>query len=73
MLASGTRAAIIAPIRALLAPTPSPDRADLPPARDKQQAPAHPCCGGRLLIVERFRCGETPRLSPIRAVRIDTS
>jgi hypothetical protein len=74
LFASGTRAAAIATIRALLAPASSPDRADPPPARDEQPAPlACSCCGGRLLIVERFRRGEPPRLRPIRAVRIDTS
>jgi Putative transposase/Transposase zinc-binding domain len=74
LFASGTRAATIARIRSLLAPRPAPCQVDPEPARsDKPSAPACPCCGGRLLIVERFRRGEAPQMRPTVAVRIDTS
>jgi hypothetical protein len=74
LFASGTRAATIARIRALLAPRPGPYQADPEPARsDERSAPACPCCGGRLIIVERFRRGESPKTRPTVAVRIDTS
>ena len=74
LFASGTRAANIARIRSLLAPRPAPCKVDPEPARsDEPSAPACPCCGGRLLIVERFRRGEAPQMRPTVAVRIDTS
>ena len=73
LLASGCCAANLARIRSLLAPTSAPSRADAEPAaKNDAAAPACPCCGGRLVIVERFRRGETPRVRPT-AVRIDTS
>ena len=65
LFASGTRAANIARIRNLLAPVPS-DQADPQPAHDEPPAPACPCCGGRLVIVERFRAGSTRgRIRPL--------
>ena len=74
LFASGTRAATIARIRSLLAPRPAQCQVDPEPARsDEPSAPACPCCGGRLLIVERFRRGEAPQMRPTVAVRIDTS
>src|ERR687893_536466 len=74
LFASGTRATNIAQIRALLAPRPAQCQVDPEPARsDEPSAPACPCCGGRLLIVERFRRGEAPQMRPTVAVRIDTS
>jgi hypothetical protein len=73
LFASGTRAATIARIRALLAPRPGPCQADPEPDADHASAPACPCCGGRLIIVERFRRGESPKTRPTVAVRIDTS
>lgn len=70
LFASGTRAAHIAQIRRLLTPTPTPC-GDPEPAEADVSAPACPCCGGRLVVVERFRRGEVPRLCP--TIRIDTS
>jgi hypothetical protein len=34
-----------------------------------------PCCGGRMIIIERFERGSTPRYRPTppTAIRIDTS
>jgi hypothetical protein len=74
LLASGTRAANIARIRDLLAPMQAPREATSEPATvaEPPAGPVCPCCGGRLVIVERFRRGEVPRLRP-SAVRIDTS
>jgi hypothetical protein len=72
LFASGTRVANIARIRNLLAPVPS-DQANPQPAHDKPPAPACPCCGGRLVIVERFRSGMHPRAHPTAVIRIDTS
>ncbi len=71
LFASATRVANIARIRALLAPSPGPCQAD--PEPDDAAAPACPCCGGRLIIIERFRRGGSPQMSPTVAVRIDTS
>jgi hypothetical protein len=72
LFASGTRVANIARIRNLLAPVPS-DEVDPQPAHDEPPAPACPCCGGRLVIVERFRSGMHPRAHPTAVIRIDTS
>jgi len=73
LFASGCRAANVARIRSLLAPASPPSGGDPEPAPNTDvAAPACPCCGGRLVIVERFRRGETPRVRPT-AVRIDTS
>ena len=47
--------------------------ADPQPAHDEPPAPACPCCGGRLVIVERFRSGMHPRAHPTAVIRIDTS
>jgi Zn finger protein HypA/HybF involved in hydrogenase expression len=72
LFASGTRAANIARIRSLLAP-PSPSCSDPKPVTNEDPStPTCPCCGGRLLIIERFRRGESPQVRPT-AVRIDTS
>ncbi len=73
LFASGCRAANVARIRSLLAPASPPSGADPEPVSSADAAaPACPCCGGRLVIVERFRRGETPRARPT-AVQIDTS
>ena len=63
----------VARVRSLLAPAQKPIGAEPEPASDAGTAtPACPCCGGRLVIIERFRRGETPRARPT-AIRIDTS
>ena len=45
---------------------------------DQPQTPEHrcPCCGGRMIIIERFERGATPRSHPsppTPVIRIDTS
>ena len=63
----------VARVRSLLAPAQKPIRAEPEPATDAGTAtPACPCCGGRLVIIKRFRRRETPRARPT-AIRIDTS
>ena len=32
-----------------------------------------PCCGGRMIIIETFERGSTPRTPPSSPIRIDTS
>ena len=65
LFASGTRAANIARIRNLLAPVPS-DQANPQPAHDEPPAPACPCCGGRLFIVDAPALGCTRgRIRPL--------
>jgi hypothetical protein len=80
LLANGNRADNIARARELLAvPKPtnnaadggSTDASDLP-------TPEHPCpcCGGRMIIIEIFERGNSPRYrptAPTAAIRIDTS
>ena len=73
LFASGCRATNVTRIRSLRAPVSLPSRAEPDAVSDTETStPACPCCGGRLVIVERFRRGETPRTLPT-AVRIDTS
>src|SRR5471030_1100699 len=80
LLASGTRADNIAQARRLL-----DVRATQAEAGDANGAEANepkslshpcPCCGGRMIIIERFRRGSSPRYRPatsIAVIRIDTS
>ena len=74
LFASATRTANIARIRSLLAPIEIPTPVDPDPSvvDGARQEPACPCCGGRMLVIERFRRGEIPRARP-SAIRIDTS
>src|SRR3954463_10445992 len=73
LFASGIRAANIARIRTLLGPAPPSDEAGAQPTHDQPAAPACPRCGGRLVIIERFRPGSQPRTRPTAAIRIDTA
>jgi predicted Zn-ribbon and HTH transcriptional regulator len=74
LLASGTRAGNIARARELLAVSNSqaePAGAAVDPGK-----PTCPCCGGRMIIIEVFERGATPRHRPTAppiAIRIDTS
>ena len=79
LFANGSRADNIARARELLnvrtSQIQSADanaaNADEPPAR----AQPCPCCGGRMIIIETFERGSTPRYrpTPATAIRIDTS
>ena len=70
LFASGTRAANVTRIRRLLAPASPPS--DPEPAASAPSEAACQCCGGRLVIIERFHRGEAPRSRPT-VIRIDTS
>ena len=60
-------------------PMPQDHNADAGAASpDETPTPSHPCscCGGRMIIIEIFERGSTPRhrpTGPIVAIRIDTS
>jgi hypothetical protein len=80
LLASGKRADNIARARELLTlpiiPVDAIKAADA--NADQPQTPEHrcPCCGGRMIIIERFERGATPRSHPsppTPVIRIDTS
>jgi hypothetical protein len=75
LFAKGSRAENIARARTLLDPTsqnqPSDDHAD-----NDNDAQVCPHCGGRMIIIETFERGQTPRhrpTGPMVAIRIDTS
>ncbi len=71
-LANGVRVASIAKARAaLVAPTSEAPCSDAG-AVDAVAAPPCPCCGGRMIIVERFERGAAPRYTA-PTIRIDTS
>jgi len=72
LLARGTCADNIARARELLAVR---DREDEPIVVDTAKLPC-PCCGGRMIVIEVFERGATPRhrpTAPTSAIRIDTS
>jgi Putative transposase/Transposase zinc-binding domain len=77
LFANGSRADNIAQARKLLAVPPPKRKADQ--AADATEPMALslpcPCCGGRMIIIERFERGSTPRYRPTQptAIRIDTS
>ncbi len=80
LLASSTRAANIAKARRLLdVPAEQPKAADTNGADTNESEPTQhpcPCCGGRMIIVERFLRGCSPRTRPAAStvvIRIDTS
>src|SRR5881628_687454 len=68
LFASGTRADNIARARELLAvPAAQSEAADTNCAEaNEPKSPAHPCpcCGGRMVIIERFERGASPRYRP---------
>src|SRR6266516_2174634 len=79
-LASGKRADNIARARELLAVPLLPIEAIKAASTDanEPQTPEHPCpcCGGRMVIIEIFERGSSPRYrptAPTAAIRIDTS
>jgi Putative transposase/Transposase zinc-binding domain len=77
LFANGGRADNIARARHLLnVPTPQSAPTEADSSGDSgPQALSHPCpcCGGRMIIIETFERGSTPRYRPTVPIRIDTS
>jgi hypothetical protein len=79
LFANGSRADNIARARQLLdVPKPQNEKADVDAPDGNQPALTQPCpcCGGRMIVVETFERGCSPRYrptSPTVAIRIDTS
>jgi hypothetical protein len=77
LFASGSRAENIARVRELLnAPVPQNPATDADALENTEPpAPSHPCpcCGGRMIIIETFEPGCSPRTHPAGAIRIDTA
>src|SRR5919112_797407 len=73
LFGNGVRQANLARARTLLAVAGNP-MADAP-APDAPIEPSRccPCCGGRMIIIERFARGCAPRPAPSHPIRIDTS
>jgi hypothetical protein len=74
LLASGTRANNIARARELLAAS-EPEGQPTEAAVDQSKLDC-PCCGGRMIIIEVFERGATPRYrptGPTNIIRLDTS
>ena len=73
LFATGQCKANVARVRSLLGPAQAATGAEPEPAFEAgAAAPACPRCGGWLVIIERFRRGETPQARPT-AIQIDTS
>src|SRR5271170_1645249 len=74
LLARGTCADNVARVRELLAVK---DRENEPTETvGNTDKPSCPCCGGRMIVIEVFERGATPRhrpTAPASAIRIDTS
>jgi Putative transposase/Transposase zinc-binding domain len=76
LLANGNRAGNIARARELLAvPKPRNDAASADASEPSTHEHPCPCCGGRMIIIETFERGSTPRYRPTppTTIRIDTS
>jgi hypothetical protein len=74
LLASATRADNVARSRELLAAS-KPQGQPTDTAVDHSK-PSCPCCGGRMIIIEVFERGATPRhrpTTPTTVIRLDTS
>jgi hypothetical protein len=77
LLANDSRAANLAQARELLDVPPPVTDPEITAGNDAGE-PTYPCpcCGGRMLIIETFERGSTPRhrpSAPTAAIRIDTS
>ena len=77
LFASRSRADNVARARRLLAvPEPHNDTADAPDGNEPPLTQPCPCCGGRMIVIETFERGCSPRCQPTAsmiAIRIDTS
>jgi hypothetical protein len=75
LFANGGRAENLARARDLLGVSPSQEPGN---ARARADEPLTsllpcPCCGGRMIVIEIFERGSTPRTRPSSPIRIDTS
>jgi hypothetical protein len=74
LFANGGRAENLARARDLLGVSPTQNE---PNDADADEPPTSllpcPCCGGRMIIIEIFEHGATPRTRPSSPIRIDTS
>jgi hypothetical protein len=72
LFASSKRAENIARVRQLLA-VPEPQSKNAADSNEPQ-APTHPCpcCGGRMIVIEIFERGCSPRTRPASVIRIDS-
>jgi Putative transposase/Transposase zinc-binding domain len=75
LFANGGRADNIARARHLLNVRPTATEQTDADGTGKPQTLAHPCpcCGGRMIIIETFERGCSPRYRPTVSIRIDTS
>ena len=79
LFAGSAKAECITTARRLLdmpVPTVSAKPCSTDDAADDTLDPPCPCCGGRMRIIEVFKCGQTPKHQPSRhptVIRIDTS
>jgi len=78
LFASGTRAGNIARARRLLDASKAQSKTADATASSEPKPLSHPgpCCGGRMVIIETFERGSSPRYRPAAstaAIRIDTS
>jgi hypothetical protein len=75
LFASANRADTIARARQLLGlPAPvAQEAAKVDPAAAQALAHPCPCCGGRMIVIETFERGCSPRTRPASSIRIDTS
>jgi Putative transposase/Transposase zinc-binding domain len=77
LFANSSRLDNVARARQLLAvPEPKNDTADAPDGNDPPLTRPCPCCGGRMIVIETFERGCSPRSRPTAsmvAIRIDTS
>ena len=74
LLANGGRADNLARARELLRiPPTQSEHSDTDPDEPPIHSLPCPCCGGRMIIIETFERGSTPRTCPTSPIRIDTS
>jgi hypothetical protein len=77
LLASGTRADNIARTRRLLnVAAAQPEARDTETTEPKPLSHPCPCCGGRMIVIETFQRGSSPRYRPAASttvIRLDTS
>jgi hypothetical protein len=75
--AGSRRTENIARARELLAAPKPQSESTAADAADSSEprAPSHscPCCGGRMIVIEVFERGSSPRTRPVSMIRIDTS